>query len=144
MAEIRLTLRDGELIQATLDYLDIGSNELLESVRPSLTDADWEFVTTYIHQRVRSALQIEMMARAMARASIDLNLCDDAGADHFLRSKSWLHNYGVTQTADEYFTALSIRYEDRLNRALDAMVMIAQDRMFGSFDEEYERLLNPQ
>jgi hypothetical protein len=70
-------------------------------------------------------------------------LADEKGSEHFLRSKSWLHNFGVTQTTDEYFTALSLAHENKLHQALDALIMIAQDRLFDRVDEEYERLLRP-
>ncbi len=144
MAEIVLARHDIAAIEAAIDDLDPSTHELLVSQRVLLGESDWEFAVTYIRQRIRSALELEMMARCLADKAVALNLCDRRGAEHFLRSKSWTHNFSVSQTTDEYFAALSSAHEGRLGRALDALILIAKDQMFGTLDEEYERLLNPR
>lgn len=144
MADFRFSKTDIANIEETIAYLDPASHELLSSMQGSLSEADWEFAVTYIRQRVRSALEIEIMARAITDTAINRNLCDRRGAEHFLRSKSWLHNFGVIQTTDEYFAAISAGNDNRLTRALEAMILIAQDMLFDRLDEEYERLLNPR
>jgi hypothetical protein len=144
VADFRFSKTDIASIEETIAYLDPASHELLSSLQASLSEADWEFAVTYIRQRVRSALEIEIMARALTDTAITRNLCDRRGAEHFQRSKTWLHNFGVIQTTDEYFAALSANHNNRPTLALEAMILIAQDMMFDRLDEEYERLLNPR
>lgn len=144
MAKIVLSHSDVQAIEEVLRYLDPASNEVILGLSEAMSDSDWEFAVTYMKRRIRSALEIEMMARCMIQASMDRNLCDERGADHYLRSKAWTHNYGVVQTADEYFTAISSANGGKLSQVLEALILIAQDRMFGSLDEEYERLLHPR
>lgn len=142
MADIVFSEQDLRQIEDTIRYLDPASHELVCALEPQLSGADWDFAVTYMRQRIRSALEIELMARAMADRCTRTNLCDKRGADHYLRSKSWTHNFGIIQTTDEYFAALSAAHDNKLTRALDALILIAQDLLFGSLDEEYERLLN--
>jgi hypothetical protein len=141
MAEIVLTPEDLDRIEEIIIYLDPATYEALGEVHPPLSQSDREFVVTYMRRRIRSALEIELMARCVAGAARSRNLADDRGVDDFMRSQSWLHNFGVTQTADEYFTTLSIGHANRLTHALEAMILIAQDRLFDRVSEEYERLL---
>ncbi|MFP5298404.1 MAG: hypothetical protein ACLGHL_05415 [Actinomycetota bacterium] len=144
MADIMLSPDDLVRLDESLAYLDPASHELVTPLREQLSPRDWEFVVSYIQQRLRSAMEIELMARAFASAAKARDLCDQRGADHFLRSKAWLHNFGIIQTSDEYFASLSATHDNRLTRALDALILIAQDLLFDKIEEDYRRLLNPR
>lgn len=144
MAYIVLSEQDGIRVRQTLEYIDPGSHELLTACRPHLSDDEWTFVIDYVQRRLRSAMEIEIMARGMAESAAARGLCDRRGAEHFLRSKAWIHNFGIIQTSDEDFAALSAANANRLTRAIDALILIAQDLLFDRIDEEYERLLNPR
>jgi hypothetical protein len=141
MARIALTEQDQQSIAEILADVEMQASELLsEEEEETLEPADWDFFLLHVRQKVRSALEIGLIARAVGHAAHDRDLCDERGLDHFLRSKAWVHNFGVTQTADEYLLALSAKSGGRLVRCVDALVEIAQDRMFGTLDEEYQRL----
>lgn len=144
MADIILTAQDLEKLDESLLYLDPATHELTAPLADELAPGDWDFVVSYIRQRLRSAMEIELMARAFASSAVARDLCDQRGAEHFLRSKAWLHNFGIIQTSDEYFATLSAVHENRLTRALDALVLIAQDMLFDKIGEDYRRLVNPR
>ena len=124
-----------------VEELDPAKHDLFDVHRPLLSAADWEFLCEYVREKVASALMIGLLARSAAAAAEESGVSDSRGADHFLRSKAWVHNFGVLQSGDEYFTNLSGACGNRLGKACDALVEIAQDRLFGTLDEEYQRLL---
>lgn len=140
----KINFSDAELAQVAgmVDELDPAKHELFDVHRPLLNPADWEFLCEYVREKVASALMIGLLARSVAHTSQDHGLSDNRGADHFLRSKAWVHNFGVLQSGDEYFANLSGTCGNRLGKACDALVEIAQDRLFGTLDDEYQRLLS--
>ncbi|HEU4480363.1 MAG TPA: hypothetical protein VFS18_00635 [Actinomycetota bacterium] len=142
MSDFRFSPEDLARIEAVLREVDVASHELLRPVEPAVEHADWTFLVGYIGERLRAALEIGILARTFCTVAVQRGYADDRGVDHFLRSKAWLHNFGVTQPGDEHFYSLSAACDHRLVRALDALIEIAQDRMFGTLDDEYERLLS--
>lgn len=140
MAQIALTEDEEARIESILDELDPLNHELVLPARDPLSAEEWGFVVDHIRQKIRSALELGFMARALACTAERRGLSDDRGADHFLRSKAWVHNFGVAQTGDEYFCALSLKSGNRLLKAADALVEFAQDRVFDTFDDEYRRV----
>lgn len=144
MADIVLTDEDLARLAECLAYLDPAGHELVAPLASELPPNDWDFVVSYMRRRLRSAMEIEMMARAFTTSATARDLCDGRGAEHFLRSKAWLHNFGIIQTSDEYFASLSAAHGNRLTRALDALILIAQDLLFDKIGEDYRRLVNPR
>lgn len=130
-----------EAIDRTIEEIDAASNELLLPLRTTLKEEDWDFVVRYLETRLRSALEIGLIARNMCRVAYQRGLADERGLEHFLRSKAWVHNFGIPQTGDEYLQTLSAATGHRLVKTYDGLLEIAQDRMFGTIDEEYQRLL---
>jgi hypothetical protein len=142
MSTFSFSPQDLTQIEVILDEVDVASHELLRPVEPAVSTNDWAFVIGYIEERLRAALEIGILARSFCTTAVERGYADERGVDHFLRSKAWLHNFGVTQRGDEHFYSLSAACEHRLVRALDALVEIVQDRMFSTLDDEYERLLS--
>ncbi len=142
MAHIALTDEDRRVIAETLEELDPASHELLARFRDALSESDWTFTVGYVTGRIQSALEIGLIARAVATCAELSGMADERGKDHFLRSKAWLHNFGVPQTGDEYFFAVSAAAGGGLVRAHEALLELAQDRLFGTLDDEYERLFS--
>ena len=142
MAEIVFTGEDLRLIETAVTDLDPSTHELIAIHQASFGEDDWDFVLRYIEERVSAALKLGIMARCLVMAAEDADLADERGVQHFLGSKAWVHNFGVANTADEYFQALSTAGGGRLSKALDALIEITQDRLFGTFDEEYQRLFS--
>ncbi len=142
MAHIALSDEDRRVIAETLEELDPASHELLARFREVLNDSDWAFAVGYVTARIRGALEIGLIARAVVAAAERNGLADERGSDHFLRSKAWLHNFGVPQTGDEYFYAVSAAAGGGLVRAHEALLELAQDHLFGTFDDEYQRLFS--
>jgi hypothetical protein len=128
-------------VAAMVEDLDPAKHELFDVHRPLLNAADWEFLCEYVREKIASALMIGLVARSVSRVAQEHGVADERGADHFLRSKAWVHNFGVLQSGDEYFANLSGACGNRLGKACDALVEIAQDRLFGTVDDEYQRLL---
>ena len=140
MAEIVFTGEDLRRIEDAVGDLDPSTHELIVIHEGSFNQEDWNFVLRYIDERLSAALKLGLMARCLGRAAEEAELADERGVQHFLSSRAWVHNFGVASTADEYFQALSTSAGGRLSKALDALIEIAQDRLFGTLDEEYERL----
>lgn len=142
MARLELSPEEREMIETTIAALEPSRDSLMELDEMTLDEEERSFVEEHARRKIRSALEIGIMARTLAEQAIARDLCDDRGAEHFLRSKAWVHNFGVSETSDEYFYALSVRSGNRLTRALDALIEIAQDRVFGTVDEEFKRLFS--
>ena len=142
MAEIVFTGEDLRRIEEAVTDLDPSTHELIVIHEGSFSQDDWTFILKYIDERLSASLKLGLMARCIGVAAEQADLADERGVQHFIDSRAWVHNFGVASTADEYFTALSTSAGGRLSKALEALIEIAQDRLFGTFDDEYQRLFS--
>ena len=140
MAEIVFSGEDLNRIEEAIADLDPKTHELIVIHEGCFSEDDWAFILKYIEERLSAALKLGLMARCLGVAAEKADLADERGVQHFIGSKAWVHNFGIASTADEYFHALSTSAGGRLAKALDALVEIAQDRLFGTLDDEYQRL----
>jgi hypothetical protein len=142
MAEIVFSGEDLNRIEEAISDLDPSTHELIVIHEGSYSQDDWAFIIKYVTERLSAALKLGLMARCLGIAAEEAELADERGVQHFIDSKAWVHNFGIASTADEYFQALSTSGGGRLSKALDALIEIAQDRLFGTLDDEYQRLFS--
>jgi hypothetical protein len=140
MARMSFTDDELEAMRDALEDLDPTHHELTARYREQLRPQDWAFATDYMRERLRAALEIGIMTRALAALAVDREVADDRGVSHFLRSGAWLHNFGVPTTSDEYFWALSAGADKKLVTALEALIEIAQSRLFNTIEEGLRKL----
>jgi hypothetical protein len=140
MARIVLTPAEKAKILAVVRELDPATHELTTPFKVLLSDSEWHFVVTYARNEIKGALEIGLLARAMAEAVRKRGSANEQGIATFLESTAWMRNFGVSDDDDERFKDLC-GVDSPLFLAVDALLQLAQDRMFDTIDEEYLRLL---
>lgn len=142
MPQIEFTDKERKLIDAVLAELDPVSHELTRDFRNVLDGDDWRFLVRYARREMRACLELGLLARSMADTARLRNLSNEQGAVAFLRSVSWLRNFGMTDPDDERFLSLAGEGpEAPLFLAVDALIEIAKDRIFDTVGDEYRQLL---
>lgn len=130
-------------MNAILDELDPATSELTTPFQDVLSEDDWNFVVTYARNEMRAALEIGMLTRAVAEAARDRAASNEEGVAAFFEAVSCMRNFGVSDRTDERFRNIA-DVDSPLFIAVDALLQMAQDRLFNTLDEEYVRLLREQ
>jgi hypothetical protein len=140
MARVLISAGERGRIVAILRELDPETHDLTARFQEQLDPEDWAFVCDYTRAEIKGALEIGLMARAVAEAARRRGVSNEEGIGNFLDSIAWMRNFGVSDPHDERFKELC-GIDTPLFLAVDALLQMAQDRMFGTLDEEYARLL---
>lgn len=141
MAKMILSGPERLRIAAILRELDPDSHELLAPFKENLSAADWNFVVEYARAEMRGALEMGLLARGLADTARMRGMANADGISSFLESTSWMRNFGMSDESDEHFKRLA-DVDTPMFVAVDALLQMAQDRMFNTLDEEYARLLD--
>lgn len=142
MPQIEFTEAERTLVDAVLAELDPSSHELTRDFRNILAEEDWRFLVRYARREMRACLELGLLARSMADTARLRDLSNGDGAFAFLRSISWLRNFGMTDPDDERFLALAGEGPQApIFLAVDALIEIAKDRIFDTVGDEYRQLL---
>jgi hypothetical protein len=140
--QIEFTETERTLIDAVLVELDPSTHELTRDFKDDLSEDDWRFLVRYARREMRACLELGLLARSAADTARLRNLSNDEGAFAFLRSVSWLRNFGITDPEDERFLGLAGEGpEAPMFLAVDALIEIAKDRIFDTVGDEYRQLL---
>jgi hypothetical protein len=140
--QIEFTQTERTLIDAVLVELDPSTHELTRDFKDDLSEDDWRFLVRYARREMRACLELGLLARSAADTARLRNLSNDEGAFAFLRSVSWLRNFGITDPEDERFLGLAGEGpEAPMFLAVDALIEIAKDRIFDTVGDEYRQLL---
>ncbi len=128
-------------MNAILKELDPATHEFTSRFANVLSSEDWNFVQNYARAEMRGALEMGLLARSVAEVARQRGIGSEQGVSSFLDSTPWMRNFGVSDDADERFKMIA-DLESPLFVAVDALLQLAQDRMFNTLDEEYARLLD--
>jgi hypothetical protein len=140
--QIEFTETERTLIDAVLVELDPSTHELTRDFKDDLSGDDWRFLVRYARREMRACLELGLLARSAADTARLRNLSNDEGAFAFLRSVSWLRNFGITDPEDERFLGLAGEGpEAPMFLAVDALIEIAKDRIFDTVGDEYRQLI---
>jgi hypothetical protein len=140
MARIVLSAAEKAKITSIVRELDPATHGLTAPFKTVVSESEWYFIVNYARSEMRGALQVGVLARAMAEAVRRLGAANDQGIASFLDSTAWMRNFGISDEDDERFKDLC-GVDSPLFLAVDALLQMAQDRMFGTLDEEYARLV---
>lgn len=143
MPRLIYTGADKLRVDAIVAELDPAGHDLTRPFREALSSEDWLFVVDYARTEIRAALEVGMLARTVAESARLRGSSNEQGIRTFLDSISWMRNFGVSDAADERFKEIA-DVDSPLFVAVDALLQLAQDRMFNTLDEEYVRLLEAQ
>jgi hypothetical protein len=141
--EIRFTKAERAEVDLVMTELDPETHEFLFDFSLVCPEEDWQFLVGYARREMRAALELGLLARATSQVATELGATDDAGARAYLGSIAWLRNFGRADDADERFLELCGEpgTDSPLFVAVESLLELAQDRMFGTIDEEYRALL---
>jgi hypothetical protein len=129
-------------VEEILIELNPTIDELTQHYFGRFDKRDWLFVRSYIRMELRAALQLGAMLRAVAKVALEQGLANEEAAKCFVQVNA-RRNFGLLDPAEVGFEVVSEVNEckDELRRAVLALAELANDRMFGTLDEEYAELL---
>ena len=142
MPRISFTGEEHARINHVLRELDPATHDLTAHWRNLLSGEDWAFLQDYVRTEMRATLEMGMLARSIAAVVDERRLADKAAVDHFMRSTPWSRNFGLTDEAEErLMSILGQALDSPLFLAIEALMQMAEDRMFDTLDIEYRSLL---
>ena len=142
MPRIAFTGEEHARINHVLRELDPATHELTAHWSDLLNGEDWAFLQDYVRTEMRATLEMGMLARSIAAVVNERRLADTTAVDHFLRSTTWSRNFGLTDDAEErLMSILGQALDSPLFLAIEALMQMAEDRMFDTLDSEYRSLL---
>jgi hypothetical protein len=129
-------------VEEILVELNPTIDELTHRYFGSFDKRDWLFVRSYIRMELRAVLQLGAMLRAVAKVALEQGLANEEAAKCFVQVNA-RRNFGLLDPAEVGFEVVSEVNEckDELRQAILALGELANDRMFGTFDEEYAELI---
>jgi hypothetical protein len=142
MAVVSIPNTEWARVEEILVELNPTIDELTHRHFGKFDKRDWLFVRSYIRMELRATLQLGSMLRAVAKVALEQGLANDEAAKCFVQVNS-KRNFGLLDPAEVGFEVVSEVNEckDELRRAILALSDLANDRMFGTLDEEYAELV---
>ena len=143
MAVVSISNAEWVRVEEILVELNPTIDELTQRYFGKFDKRDWLFVRSYIRMELRAALQLGAMLRAVAKVAVEQGLANEEAAKCFVQVNA-RRNFGLLDPAEVGFEVVSEVNEckEELRRAIVALADLANDRMFGTFDEEYADLLS--
>lgn len=142
MASVTISNAEWVKVEEILVDLNATIDELTKRYFGKFDKRDWLFVRSYIRMELRAALQLGAMLRAVAKVAVEQGLANDEAAKCFVQVNA-RRNFGLLDPAEVGFEVVSEVNEckEELRRAVLALAELANDRMFGTLDDEYAELL---
>jgi hypothetical protein len=143
MPDITFTAKEQKRINAIIDELDPADHEILAPYYDTLAADDWQFVCDYIRAKMRAVLETGLLIGSVSAKSRSTKLVDEATIrDNFIRTL-WNHDFSFKKAIEDTFVELAGgRPEAPLCLAAEALVEMAEDLMFGTFEDAHGRLLD--
>ena len=143
MAVVSISNAEWVRVEEILVELNPTIDELTQRYFGKFDKRDWLFVRSYIRMELRAALQLGAMLRAVGKVAVEQGLANEEAAKCFVQVNA-RRNFGLLDPAEVGFEVVSEVNEckEELRRAIVALADLANDRMFGTFDEEYADLLS--
>ncbi|MGH2750720.1 MAG: hypothetical protein ACRDK3_07595 [Actinomycetota bacterium] len=143
MPDITFTPKEQERINTIIDELDPADHELLHPYYDSLAADDWQFVCDYVRAKMRAVLETGMLIRSVAEKARATKLVDEeAIRNNFVRTL-WNYNFSFQKAIEDTFVEVAGGHrESPLCVAVEALVEVAEDLMFGTFEDAHEQLLD--
>jgi hypothetical protein len=145
MPDIIFSAQERRRINTIIDELDPADHELLAPYYDMLSSKDWEFVCDYIRAKMRAVLETGLLIASVAEKARVTRLVDDETIrNNFLRTL-WNYNFSFQQPIENTFVEVAGGHKEApLCLAAEALVEMAEDTMFGTFEDAHEQLLDAQ
>jgi len=143
MPHITFTEQERQRVNAIIDEVDPADHELMCAFNDALSADDWQFVCDYVRAKMRAVLETGLLVAAVADRARIFNLVDeDTIRNNFIRTL-WGYDFSFRKAIEDTFVAVAGgRKETPLCLAAEALVELAEDRMFATFEDAHERLLD--
>jgi hypothetical protein len=142
MAVVTFSNSEWVRVEEILVELNPTIDELTERYFGKFDKRDWLFIRSYIRMELRSAMQLGAMLRAVGKVALEQGLANEEAIKCFVQVNS-RRNFGLLDPAQVGFEVVSEVNDckEELRRAIQALSDLANDRMFGTIDEEYAELV---
>ena len=142
MAVVSFSNTEWSRVEEILVELNPTIDELTHRYFGSFDKRDWLFVRSYIRMELRATLQLGAMLRAVSKVALEQGLANEEAAKCFVQVNA-RRKFGLLDPAEVGFEVVSEVNEckEELRQAILALAELANDRMFGTFDEEYAELV---
>lgn len=130
-------------VEEILVELNPTIDELTEDYFGRFDKRDWLFIRSYIRMELRAALQLGVMLRAVGKVALEQGIANAEAIKTFVQVNA-RRNFGLLDPAQVGFEVVAEVNEckDELRRAILVLSDLANDRMFGTIDEEYAELVS--
>ena len=130
-------------VEEILVELNPTIDELTEDYFGRFDKRDWLFIRSYIRMELRAALQVGGMLRAVGKVALEQGIANAEAIKTFVQVNA-RRNFGLLDPAQVGFEVVAEVNEckDELRRAILVLSDLANDRMFGTIDEEYAELVS--
>ena len=143
MPDIVFTTQEQDRINALLGELDPAGHELLRPFYDFLPAEDWQFVCDYVRAKMRAVLETGMLLRSVTDRARSSQLVDEREIrNNFVRTL-WNYNFSFQKTIEDTFVDVAGgSRKSAVCVAAAAIIESAEDRMFGTFEDAHEHLLD--
>lgn len=142
MPEIIFTSREKNQLDAVLAELDPASHDLLIDYNDTLSSEDWNFVCDYLRSKLRAVLEAGLLIGSVTDVARASKLVDEAAVRSNFVKALWNYNFSFSKAIEDTFLEIAGGRRDApLCVAAEALIEIAEDRMFGTFEDAHEQLL---
>jgi hypothetical protein len=143
MAVVSFSNAEWVRVEEILVELNPTIDELTEAYFGRFDKRDWLFIRSYIRMELRAALQLGVMLRAVGKVALEQGIANDEAIKTFVQVNA-RRNFGLLDPAQVGFEVVAEVNEckDELRRAILVLSDLANDRMFGTIDEEYAELVS--
>jgi hypothetical protein len=143
MAVVSFSNAEWVRVEEILVELNPTIDELTEAYFGRFDKRDWLFIRSYIRMELRAALQLGVMLRAVGKVALEQGIANEEAIKTFVQVNA-RRNFGLLDPAQVGFEVVAEVNEckDELRRAILVLSDLANDRMFGTIDEEYAELVS--
>jgi hypothetical protein len=143
MAVVSFSNAEWVRVEEILVELNPTIDELTEDYFGRFDKRDWLFIRSYIRMELRAALQLGVMLRAVGKVALEQGIANAEAIKTFVQVNA-RRNFGLLDPAQVGFEVVAEVNEckDELRRAILVLSDLANDRMFGTIDEEYAELVS--
>ena len=143
MPDITFTAQERQRVNAIIDELDPADHELLSPYQDMISAVDWQFVCDYARAKMRAVLETGLLVASVAeRARVADLVGEETIRNNFVRTL-WTYDFSFRKAIEDTFVAVAGGgREAPLCLATEALIDLAEDLMFATFEDAHERLLD--
>lgn len=142
MPDISFTAAERTHMAEVLRRLDPAGHDLTREFRTILSKEEWDFVVEYVRAKMRVVLEAGLLMRSVGDAAKASQLVDEGAIRKNFLHSLWTYDFAFRPPIENTFVQIAGGSPDaRLCLAVEALVELAEDAMFATFDEACDLLL---